>query len=97
MSTSKRQLDENNEYYNIAYEILKEIGAIEDCEVHEREWWTETGKYDKEQIYALATSILKRNYPQYNNFTKFHESIDQVLSDASIEDECPYCKKLLDE
>ena|GEM_PF-3333806 len=91
MSTSKRQLDKEREYFDLAYKILKQIGAIEDCEIHEREWYKTTGFNISDEDYKNATAILKKDYPEYDDFKTFHAMIKEIYDEASIEDECPYC------
>lgn len=92
MSYIKRQLEERNSYREIAYDILKSIGAIETCPFHEDEWYYST-YMDEEEIYSKATNRLKAEYPDMNDFKLFHACIKDVLNDASYENSCPFCEK----
>ncbi|MDE7363809.1 MAG: hypothetical protein K2N27_02805 [Ruminococcus sp.] len=96
MSFIKRQLEEINSYREIAYDILKSIGAIETCPFHEDEWYFDN-YMDEQEVYAKATNILKAEYPNMNDFKLFHEQIKGILDEASYESNCPFCEKLFNE
>lgn len=44
-----------------------------------------------EEVYTKATSILKSEYPDMNDFKLFHERIKNVLDYASYDNTCPFC------
>ncbi|MDE5556510.1 MAG: hypothetical protein K2J32_02275 [Ruminococcus sp.] len=92
MGWAQRLLEKQYEYKRIAYDILKSIGAIETCPIHEDEWYSDN-YMDEKEVYAIATNILKDKYPNMKDFTLFHESIKGVLDDASLDDNCPYCEE----
>lgn len=85
------------EYSQIAFNIMIEIGAIKTCSLHD-DFYYNTYKYDDKDIYALTTAKLKERYGELQNFEIFHKQIDEILSYAAGgEDECPYCDKLKNE
>ena len=86
------------QYEQVAKDILKTIGAIIVCDIHEdRNWYTAGNYMDEQEVYAIATGELKRQYPDMNDFTLFHEKIKNILDDASIDDKCPFCEKAYNE
>lgn len=60
-------------------------------------WYTTTDFNISSDDYAKATAILKKDYPEYDDFKTFHNMIEVIDNDASSKDECPYCRKMLDE
>ena len=83
-------------YYQIAKEILLEIGEISHCTFHSDEMFVyRTENLEESQIYAIATEILKKKYPENKNFTEFHSQIARVLNDAALSrDDCPVCREI---
>ncbi|MBD5158974.1 MAG: hypothetical protein HDT23_01840 [Ruminococcus sp.] len=81
----------DEQYEVVAKDILNSIGAIEICPSCEI-WWRDNGMEEKE-VYSKATSILKSEYPDMNDFTLFHEKIKYVLDYASYDNACPFCYK----
>ncbi len=92
MGWAKRQLEEQYSYEEVAKDILKSIGAIGTCPIHEDEWYFDN-YMDEQEVYAKATNILKSEHPDMNNFKLFHDRINSVLKDASSDDTCPFCEK----
>lgn len=97
MGSAKRQLEEREDYKNIAYQILIEIQAIKECEYHS-DFYYDNGKYEKQTIFAIATSILKEKYHEYKNFPLFHEMVQEVMNESALgASDCPYCEKIAKE
>ena len=96
MSLIKRELERNETYYAVAFNLLEDIGAIKTCPIHGSEHFYETGMEESE-VYALATHKLKIEFPELNDFSLFHQKIKEVLQDSAIEKECPICEKLWNE
>ena len=85
-------------YEDVAFDILKSIGAIACCDAHE-EYWYRTGGLEEKQVYEYATATLKREseYASYTNMKAFHNAIKNILDNAGIDENCPYCQKAFDE
>ena len=89
MSLAKHELEKYDLYRDTAHNILLEIGAIEVCP-HERPIII---KMEGEKVYAIATDVLKKKYPDLNDYKLFHEQIKDVLNDAEL-GTCVACDKL---
>ena len=83
-------------YYQIAKEILLEMGEISHCKFHPDEMFVyRTENLEESQIYAIATEKFKEKYHDDKNFTEFHAQIERVLGDAaSSQDDCPVCRRI---
>lgn len=84
-------------YDAVAYDILKSKEIIKDvCDVHEH-----AGYYcdmdDRDEVYAIATDELKKQYHDMTDFKFFHKCIDEILENAYIDDKCPFCEKAYNE
>ena len=90
MSRTKYFLEENEALFNLAQDILKKIGAISECQYH-------SGTYidnymDKDEMYARATSLYKRDHqPSKDEIKKFQAILQKVIDNSS--DECYSCKE----
>ena len=94
MGLAKRELEWQEEYYQIAYRILKKIDAIRECDVHS-DFYYVTYKYGGNDVYAVATSVVKKEYPEYRNMCLFHDNIKEIMNSAGEgASECPYCEKM---
>lgn len=89
MSLAKHELEKYDLYRNTAHNILLEIGAIEECP-HGN---PVNIKMEGEEAYAIATGVLKKKYPDLNDYKLFHEQIKDVLNDAEL-GICVACEKL---
>ena len=97
MGGAKRMLELQETYHGLAFEILLEIGAIKTCEFHS-DFYYDNYKYDKNEIYARATSRLKQKYSEYNDFKIFDDEINDIMTYAADgPDDCPYCAKIAKE
>lgn len=94
MSLIKREIEKNEEYRKITFDILIEIGAIKTCDFHD-DFYFVAYSVDKKEIYARATDKLKKQKGEENiDFKLFHSLIDEILSEAADgPDGCPYCSK----
>ena len=92
MSATKDFLDKIQDHHQIAYDILIEIGAIKECEIHS-DYYYETYSFDKKAIYAVCANKLKEKYGENQDFKIFNSQISEILKDASINSTCPYCEK----
>lgn len=94
MGLAKRELERKEDYFQIAYKILKKIDAIRECDFHS-DFYYETYNFDESDLNNEATSTLKKEYPEYNDITLFHDSIKNVLKDAGEgASKCPFCEKM---
>ena len=82
MSLDKEKLSKIEEYENIAKEILQEMGAIKFCFCGKT--YYDTGLYDRQNIFGLATTKLKEKYGDKQDFPLFDEVLDRIFSD------CPF-------
>ena len=90
MSRTKYLLEEKEELFNLAQDILKKIGAISECQYH-------SGTYidnymEENKMYARETSLYKKYYqPSKDEIKKFQAILQEVINNSS--DECYSCKK----
>lgn len=90
MSRTKELIEEKEALFNLAQDILKEIGAISECLYH-------SGIYidnymDNDEMYAKATSLYKKDYqPTKEEIKKFQSILQDVINNSS--EECYLCKK----
>ena len=86
------------EDYEITKRILFEIGAIACCDAHD-DYWYDTGKYSGDELYARATSLYKKKFPNHSNgaMKEFHADVKSVMNDAGLSSTCPYCEKAYNE
>lgn len=92
MSSAKHQLEKIEEYRQLAFKALFDIGAIRTCRFHQ-DFYYNTYKFSNDSIYALVTSRIKEeNGNTIDDFKLLHEQIHQIMLEAaSGEDECPLC------
>ena len=85
-------------YRDVAFEVLKSIGAIACCDAHD-DYWYNTGKFDDNEIYARATKKVQTatEYSSYTDMKEFHAAVKKILDNAGIDDDCPFCAKALSE
>lgn len=93
MSVTKDQIDLIQDYRSIACEILLEIGAIRECELHS-DFYYDTKKLDESSIYAMSANKLKEKYGEEQNFKIFSSQIDEIMKSASPTSACPFCSNL---
>ena len=95
MGATKRQLEKEEEYRGIAFDVLTMIGAIKTCDFHD-DFYYATYLLDDSSIYAMATAKVKKEYNQMNiDFQLFHDSIKEIMDEAADgADSCPYCDKI---
>ena len=93
MSVTKDQIDVIQDYRSIACEILFEIGAIRECELHS-DFYYDTKKLDESSIYAISANKLKMKYGEEQNFKIFNSQIDEIMKSASPTSACPFCSNL---
>ena len=93
MSATKRGLEKGEDYRKIAYDILIEIGAIKECELHS-DYYYETHKFDMSSIYAIGSNKSKEKYGESQNFKTFNFQISEIVKNASSSSICPYCEKM---
>lgn len=97
MSVTKRKLEQIEDYYRIAFEIMMDIGAIKTCSFHDSFYYNAYA-YDESAIYGIVTNKLKQVYGDKQDYEIFHQQIHRILFEAgTAEDECPACQKLADE
>ena len=83
----------NEEYRELAFSILLEIGAIKYCVVHD-DWYYSTGM-DEQGVYATATNKLKQ-CKKNPDFELFHSHIHTILGEAGESAaDCPFCEKAM--
>ena len=92
MSGIKNLLDKTQEYHQIAYDILLEIGAIKECEFHSDHYY-DAFSFDEQTIYAICSSMLKEKYGDKQDYKIFHSQISAIMKNAATESACPYCEK----
>lgn len=92
MSATKERLDQIQGYYQIAYDILIEIGAIKECVLHS-DYYYEAFRFDEQAIYSICTNKLKEKYGANQDFKMFCDQISEIMKNAAAEASCPYCKK----
>ena len=92
MSATKDLLDKIQDYHRIAYDIMIEIGAIEECDCKSG-YYYETYNLDKDTIYAISSNKLKEKYGEDQDFKLFHSQISEIIKNAAIESSCPYCER----
>ncbi len=94
MGMAKRELERQEDYFQIAYKILKMIDAIKECRFHS-DFYYVNYKYGNNDLYAVATSALKKEYPEYKDMTLFHDKVKEIMDVAGEgESECPFCEKM---
>ena len=97
MSLAKRRLEQIEDYYEIAFEAMLDVGAIKTCSMHDSFYYN-TYTYDNSTIYGIVTNKLKEIYGEKQDYKLFHQQIDKILSEAgTAENECPTCQKLADD
>lgn len=89
MSFAKRKLEKVDEMNKIAQEILFEIGVIKSCNCGKV--FYETYKFDKKEIYAIATNKLKEKIGNQFEYKTFHKQIDEILKVALSGNDCECC------
>lgn len=92
MSATKDLLDKIQDYHRIAYDIMIEIGAIEECDCKSG-YYYETYNLDKDTIYAISSNKLKEKYGANQDFKLFHSQIAEIIKNAAPESTCSYCEK----
>ena len=93
MSGIKRQMEEEQRYYDIAFDVLLKIGAISTCDIHE-DYWYVTDNFDSNSVYAQATNMIRELYGANENELIFKEQISIILKSAGIDKKsCPHCDK----
>ncbi len=96
MSGAKRQLEKTEQYRQIAYELLMQIGAIDSCGMHD--FYYNTHNCSGNRLYTMVTSKLKNEYPDMTNFELFHKCVNEIMNNAADNaDACPACQKLANE
>lgn len=98
MGLSKDILANKEKYKEKAFKILLEMGTIKCCDVHDGYYYS-TDNCDVDSTYAIATSILKKqnDFENYNDFSIFHEAINDILKQAAATSDCPVCYKVENE
>ncbi len=86
--------DMMSDYREVAFEVLKSIGVIACCDAHD-DYWYNTGSFDNDEIYARATTKVQMSaeYSSYTDMKVFHEAIKDILDNAGIDSDCPFCEK----
>ena len=92
MSAIKDQLDKEQDYHKIAYDILLEVGAIKECDFPS-DYYCENFLYDEKTIYGMCTNRLQEKYGLNQDYEVFHSQIAEILRNSAIESSCPYCEK----
>lgn len=92
MSATKDFLDKNQDYHRIAYDILIEIGAIRECEIHS-DYYYETYSFDEKAIYGICANKLKEKYGEKHDFKIFYSQISDIMKFANASSTCPFCEK----
>lgn len=96
MSRAKEALETKEQYYQIAYELLTQIGAIDICRMHN--FYYNTHNYSGDRLYAMATNKLKDKYPEMTDFKLFCQCVSEIMNNAADRaDACPGCQKLVEE
>lgn len=90
MGITKRTMEEQEDMFNQAQDILLKIGAISECPYHPG---TYIDNYmDNNETYAKATYLYKKDHaPDKNDIKNFQEAVKNVIDNCS--DECFSCKK----
>ena len=98
MGMAKSQMAYGDELHRIAEKILRTLGIIDYCEMHE-DFQYQKSLMDESRIYAMATEELKKTYPDQRDFKEFHRQIHRILEEtpATSVQQCPYCEKLWNE
>lgn len=98
MSVSKDWMAKEEYYHDLAEEILLRLKVIGRCEMHS-DFLYQNFVIDEQEKYAQATSILKKEHPEDNDYKLFHAQIKKILDGiyATSADECPYCQKMWEE
>lgn len=93
MSASKDWMAKEEYYHDLAEEILLRLNVIGRCEMHS------DFLYRNFVNDAQATSMLKKEHPEDNDYKLFHDQIKKILDGiyATSADECPYCQKMWEE
>ena len=94
MGIAKHQFERDNEYYQIAFRTMMEIGAINTCDMHDVFWYN-THKYENKEIYRIVTAKINEKNGKLDDYKLFHKKIDEILSYAGdCASACPYCDKI---
>jgi len=95
MGATKRQLEKEEEYRGMAFNVLTMIGAIKSCELHD-DYFYNTYSFDEQGVYAIATAKAKEEYGETSiDFKQLHEAIHDIFNEAADgADSCPYCEKI---
>lgn len=92
MSITKRNIEKIEDYRKMAYDILIEIGAIKECEIHS-DYYYETSNFEEKALYGICANKLKEKYGEKQDFKVFNSQISEIIRNAAIESSCPYCEK----
>lgn len=92
MGITKREIEKIEDYRKIAYDILIEIGAIKECELH-ADYYYETSIFEEKILYGICANKLKEQYGEKQDFKIFYSQISAIIRNAAIESSCPYCEK----
>ena len=95
MSFAKRELEKMDEYRDLAFTVLREIGAIKTCDFH-NDFYYSTYSFDEKIIYAMATAKAKELHESADiDFKLLHNKIKEIMDEAADSaDKCPYCEKI---
>ena len=86
------------DYYEVAFDILLDIGAIAYCEYHD-DYYYNTYKFDEENVYPIATIKIKAssNYGDNIDMKSFHSEIKKIMDESGVDkDNCPFCDDWFD-
>ena len=90
MCFSKRQLEDNEDMFIKAKNILLKIGAIECCDAHGTNYYWNMFKFNSSEMYARATAEFKRQGgTQYGLFQK---AVKEVMDGVMLDGQCPLCE-----
>ena len=93
MSMTKEAIERQDEYRVYAIAALKEIGAIETCDLHS-DFLCKTYKYDDVESTEKAIAKVQKESSEEIDVERLSLQIGNVLSEASdSKDECPKCYK----
>ena len=97
MGSAKRLMEQDDADLSVALEILKRVGIVALCELHEEPYDNHGG--DVEDAYRLANALITKGDPLVSGFggerRRATDAIRQAYAD--LPDECGLCAKNRDD